>query len=120
VSRDPGEPTLVLLARRAAHYLYDRRSRARLRRRPVFSFPGLHETLAVHLAAALPARLLARLSLARHLALAERLARTLARGAHGGSRTALALRRGWWRTRDRARRRRPTGAGAVGREPDRP
>lgn len=88
----PAESTLTLLARRASHYLYDRRSRARLGRTPEVPFPGLHESLATHLAAVLPPRLLARVSLPTYLAWTGRLTRVVTRTGHAASVTVLAVR----------------------------
>lgn len=104
------ESTLTLLARRTTHFLYDRRIRARRGRTPRHPFPGLHETLAVHLAAALPAWALGRTTLPGLLARADRLAavlRVLATlGYRSGGlarRAQLARRTGLVRRRARAR-----------------
>jgi hypothetical protein len=86
------ETTVTLLARRASHYLYDRRTRVHRRREPEVPFPGLHESLAVHLASVLPARLLARVSLPAYLAWTGRLARVLTGTGHAASRAVLAVR----------------------------
>ena len=86
------ETTVTLLARRASHYLYDRRTRVHRRREPEVPFPGLHESLAVHLASVLPARVLARMSLPTYLAWTGRLARAITGTGHAASRTVLVVR----------------------------
>jgi hypothetical protein len=86
------ETTVTLLARRASHYLYDRRTRLHRGREPEVPFPGLHESLAVHLASVLPARVLARFSLPAYLAWTARLTRVLTGTGHAASRTVLAVR----------------------------
>jgi hypothetical protein len=86
------ESTVTLLARRASHYLYDRRTRLHRRREPAVPFPGLHESLAMHLASVLPARVLARMSLPAYLAWTARLARAITGAGHAASRAGLAVR----------------------------
>ena len=97
------EKTSALVARRTAHYVHDRRIRTQLGRPPELPFPGMHESLAVHLVAVLPAWLLARLSLEQYLAWTRSLTRMLARSATGLVRSGLVLRRVWWRTLDAGR-----------------
>ena len=86
------ETTVTLLARRASHYLYDRRTRLHRGREPEVPFPGLHESLAVHLASVMPARVLARFSLPVYLAWTARLTRVLTGTGHAVSRAVLGIR----------------------------
>lgn len=89
----PGESTSTLLARRATHYLYDRRVRMLQGRVPEHPFPGLTESLAMHLANRLPARVLTRLSVERLIAFSHSASLILARVAVHGYRLARTVRR---------------------------
>lgn len=97
-ARPPEEPTVTLLARRSTHYLYDRRTRTLVGREPVHAFPGVHETLVVHLAAVLPPWMLAHVSAERLAAVAWKPARALVlaasvgyRGLRGARRTVMTV-----------------------------